>query len=188
MSYPYFAATLPLQRFGEGPAMSLDAFRASCAEHLSASDNAALAALLDGGENRHSYVRAWRAVDTQLRNAVARQRAARLALRQGGDRGVAPAGDASKWLHPHEGWSVALETAVAAAFQEANPLKRELALARIRWDWAEELAGRDPFSAEAIFAYGMRLQLAVRLAAVDAEKGDARLCAFAEAVSLDKNI
>ena len=60
MSYPYFAATLPLQRFGEGPAMSLDAFRASCAEHLSASDNAALAALLDGGENRHSYVRAWR--------------------------------------------------------------------------------------------------------------------------------
>ncbi|MGN0844510.1 MAG: DUF2764 family protein [Kiritimatiellia bacterium] len=188
MSYPYFAATLPLQRFGEAPAMGMADFRASCAEHLSASDNAALAALLDGGENRHSYVRAWRAIDTQFRNAVARQRAARLAARQGGDRGGVSSGDASKWLHPHEGWSVALETAVTAAFQEANPLKRERALARIRWDWAEELAGRDPFSAEAIFAYGLRLQLATRLAAVDAGKGDARLCAFAETVSLGKDV
>lgn len=178
MAYPYFAATLPVQRFGEAPEWTMETFRAECAEQLSAHDNATLLALLDGGESADPYVCAWRDVETQLRNAVARLRAARLPA----GANAAPA-DAAKWLRPHGGWSVALENAVAAAFQEDTPLKREQALARIRWEWAGELAGTDPFSANAIFCYGLRLAIAGQLAHTDPVKGEARMRAFTEAAA-----
>ena len=74
MAYPYFAATLPVQRFGEAPEWTMETFRAECAEQLSAHDNATLLALLDGGESADPYVCAWRDIETQLRNAVAPQR------------------------------------------------------------------------------------------------------------------
>ena len=137
-----------------------------------------VAALLDGGESADPYVCAWRDIETQLRNAVARLRAARLPA----GANAAPA-DAAKWLRPHGGWSVALENAVAAAFQEDTPLKREQALARIRWEWAGELAGTDPFSANAIFCYGLRLAIAGQLAHTDPVKGEARMRAFTEAAA-----
>lgn len=169
MGYPYFAATLPTQDFGAPPVLTADAFRSLAENNLSKADFAALDALLSGGESGHPFVVAWRDRDTQIRNAVARQRASRI-----------DGADATKYLRPHGGWSCAAEEAVAAAFAETDPLDRQRALLRVRWNALEELAGLDPFSSSAVLAYAVRLVIAAEYAAFDAEKGAARLRAAAE--------
>ena len=165
MTYPFFAATLPALRFEAAPPMPWAEFRRLCGEYLADADMRALAALHDGGDTRNGFVLAWRNRDAQLRNAIARHRAMRLGN----------GAEAAKWLHAHTGYDVMTENAVAAAFQEADPMKRENALDRIRWTIAEELGGFDPFSAEAIFAYSIKLGILDRRASADAEKGGARL-------------
>ncbi len=165
MSYTYFAATLPALQFDGAPTMTESEFRDRCRNHLSASDFTALCALLSGGECSHTFVRKWHDRDTQLRNAVARMRAAR----------IGEGTDASKWLHSHAGFEVSTETAITAAFQEPNPMRRDLAIERLRWNIAGELAGFDSFSAEAIFAYAIRLGILCRKAAANADKGTERL-------------
>lgn len=169
MGYPYFASTLPTQDFGAPPVLTADAFRGLAENNLSKADLAALDALLSGGASDHPFVVAWRDLDTQIRNAIARQRAARI-----------DGADASKYLRPHGGWSCAAEEAVAAAFAETDPLDRQRALLRVRWNAVGDLAGLDPFSSASVLAYAVRLAIAAELAAFDAEKGAARLRAAAE--------
>jgi len=165
MSYTYFAATLPALQFDGAPAMTESEFQDRCRNQLSASDFSALSALHGDGETSNAFVRKWRDRDTQLRNAVARMRAAK----------IGEGADASKWLRNHGGFEVSIENAVAAAFQEPNPMRREMAIEHIRWNIAGELAGFDAFSAEAVFAYAIRLGILCRRAAADADKGTERL-------------
>ena len=170
--YEYFAATLPMLSFGAPPPMAAEDLRAAAEGNLKAADLAALDALLSGAPSDHPFVVAWRDRDTQLRNAVARARAARL---QKNAAGAANSADASRWLRPHGGWSAGVESGVAAAFQEPDALRRHRALARLRWDQATELAGLDPFSSAAVLAYAVRLVLAADLAKADEEAGLERL-------------
>lgn len=165
MTYTYFGATLPALQFGAEPAMTEEDFRERCREYLTKSDFATLCALLDNGETKNAYVANWRNNNTQLQNAVAQQRAARL-----GD-----ASAAEKWQRSHTGLDVSIANAVGAAFQESNPMRRDSAIERIRWNIASELAGFDPFSAEAFFTYAIHLSILARRKAADAEKGIARL-------------
>ena len=170
MSYDYFAATLPALHFDRAPAMTEDEFRALCREHMTARDVAAICALLGCGASDHPYVVAWRNGETQVRNAAAKLRAAKL-----------PGADAARWLQEHTGFSVFIQSGVAAAFQEADPMKRERALDLLRWNLAGELAGFDTLSAEAVFAYAVRLGILLRRAKADAAKGRDRLLALARA-------
>lgn len=130
MSYYYFIATLPMLGFNSPPPMDLVRFRELCSEALSNSDFSTLTSLLDGGESGNRFVKEWRNCDTQICNAVARQRAIRLGT----------AADAAKWIRPQTGIEVFIDNAVAAAFQEADPMARELALARLRWTKLEDTA------------------------------------------------
>lgn len=164
MSYNYFAATLPMLKFDGEPPMTLGKFVEECSGKLSSSDFRTLRCLLYGGSTDNSFVAAWRGRETQVRNAVARIRASRLGL-----------GDSSKWERPFEGFSCAAEAGVAAAFQEKDPAAREKALDKVLWDTADELAGFDPFCAEAIFSYALKLGICERRAAADAAAGAARL-------------
>lgn len=169
MSYAYFAATLPALQFDNAPAMTEEDFRVRCREQMSARDYAAVCALFGDGNSDHPYVQAWRDRETQLRNAVVRLRAAKL---HGG-------ADPAPWLRPHRGFDVLVENGVAAAFQEADPMKRERALDLLRWNLAGELAGYDTLSAEAVFAYAVRLGILLRRAKADTVKGRERLLAIA---------
>lgn len=162
MTYPFFAATLPMLLPDAPPPMAPERFLALAQEYLAAADWAALQALATDAPSEHPFVRAWRRHETQLRNAVARHRASRL--------GVDPA----PWVHPHEGYDVTLERGVAAAFQENDPLRRERMLDAIRWRQAGDLAGFDAFAGPALLAYFLRLRLASQAAGRDAEKGRAR--------------
>ena len=161
--YFYFAASLPVLAFNAPPPLTEREFAELCAQHLSAKDFEAFKALRGGEESPHAFVRAWRDFETQYRNSVARQRAAKLGVEPG------------KWLRQHGGWSVALENAVAAAFAEPDPLRRDTALAKILWDNAEEIAGTDTFSASSVFARFIRLRILIRRAKTENEAGMARL-------------
>ena len=173
MSYEYFAASLPALKFGEKPPFGPGELLAAAEGVLSGADRDALAALLSGAESGHPFAVAWRDCETQLRNAVARRRAAR---RQGG-----AADAAARFERPHGGWRARIETGVAAAYQEPNPLARHRAIARLRWDLASELAGGDPFSADAVLAWAAKLLVNIDLAAADGDKGLAKLDAAAAA-------
>lgn len=178
MSYYYFAATLPALQIDGAPPLSEAEFRSRCGEHLDAADLKALAALCDGGKTANAFVLKWRDRDAQMRNAVVRLRAARI-----------PSTDAAKWLREHHGFDMSIENGVVAAFQEPNPMRRERALDQLRWNLAGEIAGYDAFSAEAIFAYAIRLGIVCHMATTDVGKGSDRLRGMmhAEAPSSELN-
>ncbi len=163
MSIPYLIASLPTLALDTPPPLAIAAFRETCDRVLPPSDAATVVALLAGQPSDHPFVGAWRDRETQLRNAVARRRAAR--------RGLDPA----LCQRPVAGCDLRLMQGVDAAFEQADPLRREQALDRLRWSVLDELQGPQPHSFEAVLAYAVRLQLAVRGAQRDADAGRARV-------------
>ena len=172
MSYYYFVASLPTLTLGAPASASLADFRAEAVRLLPAETVAELEAVLqaDHGSARSTFAARWFAAETQLRNAVARTRAAR--------RGV----EALPFLHEHAGFSVQIEQAVTEAYGRGNPLERELALDRLRWAQLEELSRESPFGVEAVLAYGLKLQLVERWAGLTDEAGQAALQAAVKQV------
>lgn len=162
MNYYYLVASLPSLRMEDPPPITLDLFRSLCGKHLSEADLTAMESALDEAGRTpaaHPFVAAWRNTCTQIRNAVARQRATRL------QRDVTPC------LRPHEGFDVWIESAVSEAFQRPNPLERQRALDRLLWERAGEISAGDPFAPAAVFAYAVRLQIAERWAAMNDDSG-----------------
>jgi len=166
MSYYFLVSSLPGIKLDAKPALSLDAFCATCDDHLSSHDREALTVVLDAKvppSIPHPFVEQWTARETQLRNATARQRAAK---RQE---------DAGAYLRSHTGFDVGLEDKVEEAFNQPTPLERERVLDQLRWRILDELAGTDPFGSSAVLAYGIKLRIVERWAAMDVEIGQARI-------------
>jgi len=141
--------------------MSSQAFRALCREHLTAGDFRVLDAALTRGDEQppaSALAREWWARDKALRNAIVRIRAARLRT------------DPARFLRADD-LDTSSERAAADAYAKPNPRERELALDRFRWTQLDALAGYDPFSLRALVAYGLKLRLVERWAAMDAGKG-----------------
>jgi len=162
MSYYYFIASLPHLKWGEAPAIGTDGFAAACDDHLSPALAPVARALAAGAlptGDAPAFLPAWRNADHQFRNAIARQRAARRHT------------DVTRDQRPVGHFDVAIETGVKESFARRDPLEREQALDRIRWDKAGELAGFDAFSLSALLAYAVRLHIAQRWAALDADSG-----------------
>ncbi len=164
MNLEYFISSLPMLAYGQRVPLSEQDFRASCDTGLDGSLAASVRQLLDGmapGETPASpWVAAWYAKEGQVRAAVARRRAARL--------GVPP---------PEVETMVAdtrIEPAVNAAFEEINPLRREQALDRLRWLFADEMQGVQPISENVVLAYAVKLRLALRLQSLDETAGRAK--------------
>lgn len=157
-AYYYLMASVPMLSLGETPAISSEDFRRACAEHLTQRDMAALDAL--GQEPPAPGIgREWHASETRIRNAAARLRAARLKR------------DAAQYTREQVGVDLAAEEAVGDAFARPNPMERERAIDRLRWQQIETLTGYDPFSSDAVLAYALKLRLAERWARLEDEAG-----------------
>jgi hypothetical protein len=146
--------------FDAPPTLSGDSFLAACREQLGETDASVVEALLTGTPSEHLFVAAWRDKDTILRNAVARQRARH-----------AHGADASRWLRPTVGCDTQIESLVEDAFQEGNPLAKEKALDRVRWQVADDLQGPDPLTVRVIFSYAIKLSLLSRWQTLGLEQG-----------------
>ena len=165
MSFYYFVASLPTLELGAPAPTSLAAFGDDVARLLPAEVSTEFQALLrgEGAAARSSLATRWREAETQVRNTVARTRAAR--------RGV----DGGAYVKPQQAFSVFLEQAVAEAYGKPNPLERELALDRFRWNFLDELVRASPFGLEAVLAYGLKLRMVERWQGLQDEAGRAAL-------------
>jgi hypothetical protein len=172
VSFYYFVASLPALTLAAPPPQSFAAFRAEVARLLPPSVGRELDAVVAGGAPGagSGFASAWHDHEVQLRNAVARARA----LRRNEE--VAP------FLKPCRGFSLAIEQAVGEAYGKPNPLERELALDQIRWSSADELARTEAFGLEAVLAYGVKLKMVERWAALSDEAGRIALLAAVKQV------
>lgn len=163
-NYTYLAATLPMMTFGDPPPMASAEFRRTCEGIMPPADLAVLDAVLAGAAvPGHAFATGWHDRETQLRNAVARARAAHLAT------------DARAFLKDHGGWDMSVAKAVTDAFAKPNPLEREMELDRCRWHVAEDLARSEPFGLAAVLSFAVRLRMAERWAALKDEAGARRV-------------
>ncbi len=163
MNYYYFAASLPSLALDGTLPLSYADFTASCAAHLSPAHAQAVDALTDESvDSPHPFVKAWRVIDTQIRNDIARLRATRRNA------------DASAFVRADTPFNAEAEKAVTSAFAEQDPLKRERSLDGFRWAQIERLAGFDMFSINAILAYAVKLRLVERWASLSEDRGRAR--------------
>ena len=168
--YYFLAASLPLLSLDAPPEISPEAFLDGCRQHLSKRHFEAVRQVMEGRleEADHPLLQEWRNRETQLRNTLVRVRAGRL------DR------DPKPFLREQAGADPAVDKTVADAYPRGNPLEREKALDRLRWNQAEAEAGYDPFTGRAMLAYALKLRLAARWAAFSDEEGRRKLEALVE--------
>lgn len=164
--YTYLLSSLPTLHLTTTPNLTGEAFLAHCESFVSAAELADLTALYPSDrsvssqdEPKTAAAVDWIAWETQWRNAIARQRAARRRLE------VAP------YLRSHSGYRVAIAEQVAAAYAKETPLARELALDEVRWRLLDELALADAWGFPALYAYAVKLSLAWRWARLTDESG-----------------
>ncbi len=163
MSLTYLLASLPFLQLGSPPPVAPEELLRRAQPVLSPPELLTLKDLLETGGRHaeHPFARAWRALETQLRNAVATARAQRLKRLP------------DPWLKPFPGViRLDIRNAVEEAFQSPSPLERERKLDRSRWILLDELAGHDPFTLDTLFAYALRLRMVARWAALRPETGE----------------
>lgn len=161
MEYVYLVASLPLLELTATPRISAAELLASAAGVLRPDHLKDLRSVL---EDRPQDVRApelrsyWDA-DTQLRDALARIRAARAGATY------------DVHAHPFDGFDGRCVDAAERAMELDDPRERELLLDSLRWTLLEELAAFPSFGFQAVLAYALKLRLAEKWAAMDEAAG-----------------
>ena len=175
MAYYYLIASLPTLHLDEKLPISRDEFLAACENTLTLIDIDDIMNILDRKPERgkHPVIRNWLWREIQLRNAIARERAAKANV------------DAEPFQRPYHGFDTYTEKIAAEAMSKPNPLERELILDKFRWKTIEELALYDPYGMQAVIAFAFKFTISERWAGLVAEKGEAVVQAFLEQALTD---
>ena len=165
MAYYSLVASLQTLNIGDEPPFSTEEYIDNCAQWVSEREEQILRRVLLATPDIAPcpLCQTWHNIETQLRNAAARQRAQKLGI------------DASDFIQPHDGFSGTIETLVSDAFTRSDPVELEQALDRARWKLAEDLIEQDPFSFEKILAYGIQLKITERWHRMDQSLGKEKL-------------
>lgn len=168
MNHYFLLASLPSFLAGEPAPVTMEEFLGRCDKDLSPADRAELDAVLRADEDAatSSFARAWFRRERHIRNAIVHVRAAR--------HGVDP----GPWLRPERGVDGFLAKAVGDAMARQNPLERELALDKVRWQVLDDLAIGHDFDLGAVLIYALRLQQALRLRGLTFEDGHKAMKSF----------
>ena len=161
MEYVYLVAGLPHLDFAGAPPFTSAELLSSCGGVLRQDHWEDLRAIV---EDMPQVVRApegrrFVEAETQLRNALARIRAQRAGAE------YAPR------AHRPTAFETRAEGAAARAMAVDDPLERELALDRHRWALLEEIAAQPAFGVQAVFAYGLKLRMVEKWAALSDQAG-----------------
>jgi len=165
MSYYFLVASLPSLQIGDEPPFSTEEYIERCAGSLPVRELDVLSRVLHceivcegcGLAGR------WFAIETQIRNAVARLRALKYGV------------DVKEYLRSHSGYSGMVESIVTDAFTRNDPLELEQELDRGRWQLAEELVGDNMFGFGKVLAYGIQLRIVQRWDSMDVHTGKERI-------------
>ncbi len=168
MKVYYLVASLPPVALGEPPPWTPEEFLFHCQGALDPDAWCELSLIVEGRaeEGASEFAAWWVSLDAQLRNIQARFRAGRLNI------------EARPYLRTHSGYDVAAGQAVTDAMTRTQPLERELALDRCRWNALEERILHDPFGLDVVMAYAVRLRLMERWARLSDEEGLKRVETF----------
>jgi hypothetical protein len=161
VEYVYLVASLPALELTAAPRISSGDLLASSAGVLRDDHREDLGAVLDDrpGDVRSPQLAPYLRAETQLRDELARLRAARAGAAY--DTGT----------HTFTGYDTRCSDTAHRAMEIDEPRERELLLDRLRWILLDELASPSPFGFRAVLAYGLKLRLAEKWAAMDAAEG-----------------
>jgi len=165
MSYYFLIASLPALQIGDDPPFTTEEYIERCAGTLSKREMHILNHVLHCETvcESNGLANKWFALETQLRNAVAKLRASKYGV------------DAKEYLRPHPGCSGLVESIVTDAFTRDDPLEVEQELDRGRWLLADQLIGENPFGFGNVLAYGIKLRIVQRWANMDVHEGKKKL-------------
>ena len=82
--------------------------------------------------------------------------------------------DPSEHTREEVGYDSMIDRIVSDAYSKSNPMEREMALDKFRWNNIENISGFDPFTGKAVLAYTLRLMLSKRWADMNSEDGTNR--------------
>ena len=169
MAYYFLAASLPDLSLGEAPPITGAAFLGACEDIVSERELEDLRHIIEGEPEKagHPFVREWLSRETLLRNEIAEARAAKLGVE---------ADVFLRYTEFHEPYSAAAVAAIMGGQEDSRearrgPQDREMALDRLRWETLGEMAVFAPFGIEAILAFALKLNMALRWAKLDEKKG-----------------
>lgn len=165
MSYYFLVASLPSLQIGDEVPFSTEEYIERCAGSLPPRELNVLKHVLNCQTvcEGCGLAGSWFAIETQIRNAVARLRA------------LAHGVDAKEYLRPHSGYSGVVESMVTDAFTRNDPLELEQELDRGRWQLAEGMVGDNPFGFGKVLAYGIQLRIVQRWDSMDVHTGKKNL-------------
>ena len=165
MAYYSLVASLPSLQIGDEPRVTVEQYIDDCAQWVTERETDILKAVLlnEPVAAPCALCSTWNNIETQLRNAVARQRGQKLGV------------DYKEYLQPHEGFSGEIEALVTDAFTRNDPVELEQELDRARWKLAESLIGSDPFGFGKVLAYGIQLKIVERWNRMDVSLGKEKI-------------
>ena len=167
--YYYAVSSLPMLFLDGESFPDVDEFLAVCVAWMSSRDLQTLQrAVLDPGfsaDAEASVLGAWYAFETELRNALARQRAIRLGVDE--DRYMSSQENAI-WFSTME-----MESRVSEAVGAETALRAEQILDEYRWRTLDELAVGHYFDLDILIIYYLKLQILRRRASMNREDGQA---------------
>jgi len=173
VAYYYLVASLPRVTLDEAPPMDAEAFLTACESMLTPDDLADLRRALEGDAAgaEHPFLRQWAERETQLRNEVARARAAARRV------------DAAPHQRATDAFDVATVEVATHAAETRDPLERERLLDRHRWQTIDDLVGPSSFEADAVFGFALKLRMSERWAAMSEERGREKVRQCVEALA-----
>jgi len=169
MSAAYLLSSLPSLELGAAAPLSMEEYR-RCCDGIKGVNLNDFDAVVAGAPGLHPFTVAYANALTEIKNATAAFRA-------------------SKWEgeniriseRSYSGYHVDLHQKLSDAMNIQNPLEREIAIERARWQVTEELAGIEYFSEAKVYAYIVKLQINNRLAKLTEEAGKAAVENFIKA-------
>ena len=151
--YYYLTASLPYLSFRDEPPFNGDAFIAECEKWLLPRDmKILLSASRHCREGRCKgtlFLEKWEKFDANLREDLARVRAAR-----------------------KKGESYKTSETLKSVMAQETPLLMEQALEEIRWDFIEDESREHFFDINLLISYFLKIQILERLAQFDKDKGE----------------
>jgi hypothetical protein len=161
VEYVYLVASLPALELTTPPRISSSELLATSSGVLREDHHDDLKAVVEDRpwDVRAPEFRRYAHAETQLRDALARLRAARAGASY--DAGA----------HPYGGFEARCADVARQAMELDDPRERELLLDRLRWRLLDEVAVLAPFGVQTVLAYGAKLRLAEKWAATDQAAG-----------------